>query len=239
MNKLILLIFIFLLPSIANAQEVIAEMNKTGLAAINEELRQSSSSIRNTKSLISTLQADVDAIKADFNVSTGHDHDGSNSKKVLATYLDTTGLITDGVLYNDSGIISSKLVEINIADYKTGSLIEATAATERGVSSTTYEKKKALTNIPRGGTVNVSFSLIAASSSYKVYGKIYVNDVAVGTEFSNNTNVYVTYSEDITINAGDEISVYAKVSGGAGSNSIKDLILKCANPTIPIEKSGY
>src|SRR3990167_10698259 len=38
-----------------------------------------------------------------FNTSTGHDHDGSDSKKVLYTNLDLTGITNGHYLYNNGG----------------------------------------------------------------------------------------------------------------------------------------
>jgi hypothetical protein len=43
-----------------------------------------------------------------FNTSTGHDHDGSDSKKVLATNVDGTGLTNGHALYNNNGVVAGK-----------------------------------------------------------------------------------------------------------------------------------
>lgn len=71
-KRLILLITISLFAtSYAIADEVISTMDDAGLATLNEELRQSSSGLRNTKSLVTTLQADVDALEAEFDAFQG------------------------------------------------------------------------------------------------------------------------------------------------------------------------
>lgn len=66
MKKFLLLILFIILPTLSQAQETIVSYDKSSLSVLNEELRQSSSSLRNTKSLVTTLQADVDSLEADF-----------------------------------------------------------------------------------------------------------------------------------------------------------------------------
>ena len=43
-----------------------------------------------------------------FHTSTGHDHDGSDSKKVLATNVDGTGITNGHYLYNNNGAIAGQ-----------------------------------------------------------------------------------------------------------------------------------
>lgn len=66
MKRVLLLILFLILPTLARSQEVVSAFDNAGLVTMNEELRQSSSSLRNTKSLVTTLQADVDALEAKF-----------------------------------------------------------------------------------------------------------------------------------------------------------------------------
>ena len=53
--------------------------------------------------LITELQDAVNAVEGQFDPSTGHDHDGTDSKKVLATNLDPTGLTASQLLRVNSG----------------------------------------------------------------------------------------------------------------------------------------
>lgn len=46
------------------------------------------------------------SVDANFSISTGHDHDGSDSKKVVVTNLDTTGITSGHFLYNNAGTIA-------------------------------------------------------------------------------------------------------------------------------------
>lgn len=66
-------------------------------------------------------------------------------------------------------------------------------------SNTTYEIHKEIsTKVP--GVVRVKFDLAKeAGSGATVYGRIYLNGSAVGTERSSTSETYTTYSEDITL----------------------------------------
>ncbi len=46
-----------------------------------------------------------------------------------------------------------------------------------------------------------------------MYAKIYINDVAVGTERTDATQTYETYSEDLSVSVGDEVQLYLKSVG--------------------------
>ena len=60
---------------------------KAGNLTLNNKL-----SLQDSGSTTMTdAQKEINDLKDEFNTSTGHDHDGSDSKKVLATNLDTTG----------------------------------------------------------------------------------------------------------------------------------------------------
>lgn len=43
-----------------------------------------------------------------FHATTGHDHDGTDSKKVIATNLDMTGITASHILYNNAGTLAGK-----------------------------------------------------------------------------------------------------------------------------------
>lgn len=49
-----------------------------------------------------------DDMDAEMNTSTGHDHDGTDSKKTIATNLDMTGITNDHDLYNNSGTLAGR-----------------------------------------------------------------------------------------------------------------------------------
>lgn len=89
------------------------------------------------------------------------------------------------------------------------------------------------------GTVTVCFTMKTradnSESAYLVYGQIYKNSIAYGTLQSNSefeSSHGVTYSQDITVNAGDVIAICFSVSdsGGKNSASIRNLGISCSFP---------
>jgi len=56
--------------------------------------------------------------------------------------------------------------------------------------------------------------------SYTAYGRIYVNGIAVGTERSTNSTTAITYTENISLNAGDKLQIYCKISNAAGRDYV-------------------
>lgn len=64
------------------------------------------------------------------------------------------------------------------------------------------------------GTYKVEHNLVN-SATWNVYSRIYVNDVAVWTERIEASWVATTYSEDITVNAWDNIQLYIYLTATA------------------------
>ncbi|MDN5318003.1 MAG: hypothetical protein PWR08_2128, partial [Thermoanaerobacterium sp.] len=83
--------------------------------------------------------------------------------------------------------------------------------------ATSYTEKKACI-IGRGGTVRISFTLDSLSSSTTVYGRIYKNGVAVGTERSTTSTKPVVFTEDIAVSQNDRISLYLRTSSNRDGN---------------------
>lgn len=173
-----------------------------------------------------------------FNTSTGHDHDGSDSKKIPVASIDATG--TPGATNYLRG--DGSWAVAGGGSYSAGSLVEVTAGTERkkGVTTrTSYTKLKEISPLPRPGTVTVAFSMKVSDTNWFAYGKIYVNDAAVGTERSTKSATYVEFTEDITIVTGDVISIYGKYEIDADSGFWDDLKILVSNPTTIVESSGF
>jgi len=80
--------------------------------------------------------------------------------------------------------------------------------TESFVSSSTYTKVYAAL-VKMGGTYRVKFTIRATTGTI-AYGKIYVNDVAVGTEKYNDSETYIEVSDDVTVVANDNIQLYVR-----------------------------
>ncbi len=136
------------------------------------------------------------------------------------------GLLSGNLLSKASvfGLGDSALVLV------AGNIIIANSIAE--VGHTTYKSYVKVKQITLGanisGVVRVSFDIQSTTTSYIAYGRVYINDIAIGTERNtNNLNTYMTFTQDFTVKAGDKIQIYSKAGGGYRVN-VKNLILKCA-----------
>jgi len=108
----------------------------------------------------------------------------------------------------------------------TSATIRASADTERtGIkTSAVYAKQKEF-RILQGGVVSVAFDL-AGNTSEQLYGRIYVNGVAIGTERTIiSSAAYETFTEDISVELSDLIQLYVKSSDSFAGASIKNFRL--------------
>jgi hypothetical protein len=138
-----------------------------------------------------------------------------------------------GKFLTTNGSASSWGAVTGFPEYTAGTLIEASAPTDRTTTSDTYAKIKEFAPVLRSGTVTVFFTASAAGG-YQPKARIYVNGVAVGTERDATTS----YSENIAVVSGDIIQIYGKILSSQ-TLTISDFQIRCANPTVPYEASGY
>lgn len=102
-----------------------------------------------------------------------------------------------------------------LSDFAAGSVLLAASNAEVGPFSTSLAKVKEI-SVPRGGTFTVSFD-IAPGGGGNTSGRIYVNGSAVGTLRTLGTDAdYTTFTENITVSAGDLIQLYASNNGSLG-----------------------
>lgn len=73
------------------------------------------------------------------------------------------------------------------------------------------------------GTVRVIWSLQSGDGTNTVYGRIYKNGTAVGTERSTTSGTAVTYTDDISVSSGDVLQLYLR-QGGSGVSSTGNFI---------------
>lgn len=102
---------------------------------------------------------------------------------------------------------NSKLVVL--ASQTAGDYLLVENTTARTVTTTTYAKYKE-TKVGVGGTYRIKFSM-KANTSGTIYGQIYRNGVAVGTERSTTSTTITEFSEDIGgWSSGDLVQLYSK-----------------------------
>jgi len=89
---------------------------------------------------------------------------------------------------------------------------------EAATTNSAYTKITPYLIIQRSGTYQFVFDMKATGTGASVEARIYRNaptgysgDVAFGTEQTTNSLIYVTKTESLAVNAGDIISIYAKV----------------------------
>jgi hypothetical protein len=94
-----------------------------------------------------------------------------------------------------------------------------THAAEAVTDESSYTKLKTITlgaNVNLNTTLRIKFDLkVETGSGAPVYGRIYRNGAAVGTEREDTTGTYQTFSQDITgWSAGDTLELYARTNAG-------------------------
>lgn len=72
-------------------------------------------------------------------------------------------------------------------------------------------------SVNMSGTLRVSFQM-ASRGSYNTYGQIYVNGVARGAYRTTSSTSNTTFTEDISINAGDHVQLYMDCAFYADNN---------------------
>ena len=176
------------------------------------------------------------------------DVDGGTSG-INVQYLNGAEKDTDGTLggNSDSSIPTEKAVKTyvdnNINTLQAGNLkIWDSKTAIAQTANTTYTKFStfAVRSLAKG-TLRVSFKLKNQAEGVGVsYGKIYVNDIAIGTERSNSTEKLTTFTEDISVNAGDEIAIYIKHDTGASQAILYPFWVSVAKtPTVLVDTALY
>lgn len=107
------------------------------------------------------------------------------------------------------------------------------------VTATSYTKYQEM-YVPRGGTLRIVFSIVSNDGGRTVYGKIYRNGSAVGTERTNIGSQTYDISEDISgWSAGDLLQIYGKVSpNNAGTHYTGFLKVYEGNSISPAINTG-
>lgn len=83
---------------------------------------------------------------------------------------------------------------------KNSSTIQVSNDTEYVVSAVSYANYNNITTTQNiAGIVNISFDMRTVVDTQPAYGRIYKNGVAVGTERTTTSNVYQTFSENLSI----------------------------------------
>ena len=124
----------------------------------------------------------------------------------------------DGDIYTgDLAAIISDTTEVLklLSEIVASNILRHSHDVQATTNSVTYAVVKTITaDLRIAGTIRIKFGLASATEPYTVYGKIYKNGVAIGTEHSITGPWGTTVSEDlnVTLNPGDQIQIYGKTS---------------------------
>lgn len=127
----------------------------------------------------------------------------------------TTTLGTSDTKYPSQKAVKT-YVDSRYKNYSAGdTLIIADDTSVGSITSATYIKIKEINlGAFSSGTLRIKFDLESLSGAYNVYGRIYKNGVAIGTERTVNTVGPTTFSEDISgWSPNDLIQIYAHSDG--------------------------
>ncbi len=125
---------------------------------------------------------------------------------------------------NDTTIENSQIIDERIFVCPIGLIYTASDTlvnsddAEENHGITTYSNQKEFDALPddlfsNDSEFRIKFDLKTANFAVTVYGRIYRNGVAVGTERSTTSTSYVNYSEDISgWSAGDLIQLYTRTT---------------------------
>lgn len=118
----------------------------------------------------------------------------------------------------------------NYLYYSQGATVISSDETSQGTASTTYTKIKEVTlrnRINPNSKFRVTFTMTRGATAGNINARVYVNEVAVGTE--QVTGTAKTWEEDISsTNWGENmrIQVYGKTATGAETCNISNLYIK-------------
>jgi len=205
---------------------------------LNEDINASAAIAWTKLSKTGSSLADLET-KA-FSATTGTvgvDRGGTNKTswtQYLIPYADTTTSFSQIAIGTSKQVLTSNgagaaptFQDVTINPFTPGTDTLKSAATERSTLNVAYTKLKDIDIPNNGGTLSVVFSLHGDTVNL-AYGRIYVNDVAVGTERTRLQNTYEVFTEDINFSAGDNIQIYAHGTA-SGSAYVKDFYIYYKN----------
>lgn len=127
-----------------------------------------------------------------------HTHNGIDSPLI-----DTGDFDTDIAAY----ISDSTYVQVEASD----STVDSADTEETIPDQTSYTKYKDIQFNEVNGTIRVYFeSKNPQSYSNNIYLRIRVNDVEVGTEVNEGSDIYASHTQDIDVETGDNVQLWAK-----------------------------
>jgi len=104
--------------------------------------------------------------------------------------------------YLDAAILSRQATLTRALGVVPGDKVQLTNATERICTVTTYTKYKEIT-LSINGKIRTYFEIKHDTGAAAIYGRVYKNAAAVGTERSTSSLTYLAYTEDLPFTLND------------------------------------
>jgi hypothetical protein len=121
----------------------------------------------------------------------------------------TSVKISDGTIAN-ADIADGTIKKAKLADLEAGDSLMLYSDGQKTNATTSWVKEKEAL-IHKDGTVRVKFDMRGWTSEFYGSAQIYLNGSSEGTLRTNGAT-YTTYSEDISVSAGDLLQLYLKSS---------------------------
>lgn len=129
-------------------------------------------------------------------------------------------------LKKDTAITEIDLLPVR---YFAGDVSLQSDNTEAQSSNTTYTEMKDMFVGIIGGEFRVKFDLKSSLAGETAFGRIFKNGVAYGTEQTTTSDTYSTFSEDLTFEDGDEISLRVKTTDGTYTSDVRNFSVSAHN----------
>ena len=132
----------------------------------------------------------------------------------------TDGIKTDIIEESTAGAgVTISPAEWTSLDLSASDNVRAYDDTEHLVSNQSYVKLKTLTIPARytsGQTCRVTTEIKTRNVGGVRYVRVYVNGVPAGDEHTTDSMTFVTFTDDITVSAGDTVEMWVKAGTGGG-----------------------
>jgi len=125
-----------------------------------------------------------------------------------------------------TSIASKGYVDNTFYGFTSSDNLQVIAPTERNTALDAYTKVKSIV-VNGWGNIKVAWKMRSGTNASTVYGKVYVDDIAIGSEKTSESETYATSTESsINVYPGAKVQLYIHgQSGGPVTCYIKDFTL--------------
>jgi hypothetical protein len=150
------------------------------------------------------------------------------------------GTSGDVLTANGAGVAPSyQTAGGGLADYVAGSVVEAYGKSQSvQTTATSFTKIHEISDLPRGGTIDVKFLGRVSSGGQSGSARVYVNGVGVGTTHGLGGTSFTEFTTSgVTVSAEDNVQLYVRSNSVSWGMHTAWLRVFVANPTTPTDIS--